>query len=294
MLKRLLVVFVMIGVAAGQADAKKMKKGAKKHFDKGSKLFQKKDYEGAAREFEAAYAADPRSEFLYTKGQAERMGGKCDAAIATYERYLDTKNPPFEKHAKENIKRCKEELAAKQPEPAPAAAPTPTPAPEPVAQPEPAPAPTPAPAAAEPTAVKPLFEPTPVDPPPAAAAPEPMPEPTPEPSSGEKPPFYKDWFGNFLTIGGVLVGGGGLIVFVTGKSAASDANDASDLVAYRDAADGAETKQWIGVGAMAVGAALIAGGVVHYMTWKPEAGEPTSVSVVPTGDGAAVVLGGSF
>ena len=129
----------------------------------------------------------------------------------------------------------------------------------------------------------------------AAPAPAPAPAPVPvAPGPDTRPsPFYTDWLGNGLTLGGVVVGSVGLVLWMSGNFAAKDANSAGDLASYRaSGADDAVRKQWIGVAGLGVGVGLIAGGIVRYRL-RPGR-EPATVSVVPSTDGATVVLGGRF
>lgn len=58
-------------------------------FREGSRLYDARDYAGAATQFEAAYAqvADPA--FLFNIGQAYRLADQCEKAAAAYQRYIE-------------------------------------------------------------------------------------------------------------------------------------------------------------------------------------------------------------
>ena len=231
-----------------------MKPEAKQHLDAGLRAFAVQDYAHAIAEFQAGFEIDPRREFLYALGQAERMSGDCEKAIRSYDAFLQT-NPPDRQAepARQNLKRCREELAAKTP-----AAKTPA------AKPEPAPTPPPEP---PPEAIV-----TPV----APAAP---------PAQNDRPWYADGW-------GDVLVGAGVAAIVVGGlvwSGAQDDIAAAHATTSYPDFAahaDGAETRQTIGIVTMAAGGALIAGGVVRYWL-RPR------VAVTPMA-GAGLMVVGNF
>jgi tetratricopeptide (TPR) repeat protein len=234
-----LLVLAMLGEPA-------MKPEAKRHLDAGLRAFAVQDYAQAISEFQAGFEIDPRREFLYALGQAERMSGDCEKAIRSYDAFLLT-NPPDRQAepARQNLKRCKDELAAKT-APAP---PKPEPAPEPMPQPVV----------------------TPVAPPP--------------PRPIDKP-WYADAWGDALVVGGtVTLVVGGLVW----SGAQDDIAAAHATMSYPDFAahaDGAETRQTIGVVTMIAGGALVAGGVVRYWL-RPR------VSIAPMA-GAGVMVVGNF
>lgn len=90
------------------------------HFAPARAAFEAKDWDTAAREFEAAYAFDGRLEYLYAQAQAERKGGRCEDAIGTYQRFIDA-GPPAEAiaDAKDNIAACERARPASPPPPTP-------------------------------------------------------------------------------------------------------------------------------------------------------------------------------
>jgi hypothetical protein len=203
-----------------------MKPEAKRHLDAGLRAFQVQDYAKAISEFQEGFEIDPRREFLYALGQAERMSGDCEKAIRSYDAFLGS-NPPDRQAepARQNLKRCQEQLAKKTPPP---------PEPKPEAMPEPMPAPVSAPVLS----------------------------PAPAPASDK--PWYIDTWGDLLVGSGVaaLVVGG-----LVWSGAQDDIAAAHGSMSYPDFmahADGAETRQTIGVVTMIAGGALVAGGIVRY------------------------------
>lgn len=87
-------------------------------FDAAQQAFADKDYATASAQLEKAYMLEPEPELLYPWAQAERNLGRCESAIDLYEKFIDT--GPSQKMvdaAKQNIERCKETIAAAEPEP---------------------------------------------------------------------------------------------------------------------------------------------------------------------------------
>lgn len=231
----------------------------KKHEDAGKAAFAAERYADAIAEFRAANDLKPDPKYVYSIAQAQRMAGDCAGAIESYQAFLATKpDAKLADYSKANIDRCKEELA-KNPKPAPV---------------EPAPTPTPA---------EPAITPS---------------EPTPTPITGPVDtgdgarPWYRDWVGNAMVIGGVASAAVGTTVFLSGRSAANKVNNADDYTSFQDAQDAASsalTKQRIGIGAAIVGAGLIVGGILHYK--MSGGGHEVRVTAVPTVGGAAVFAG---
>ena len=82
-------------------------------------------YDEAIAAFQRGYELEPRPDFLYALGQAQRMKGDCHAAVASYRAYLRT-SPPERSAApaRQNLERCEHELAnAPPPTSPPVAAP---------------------------------------------------------------------------------------------------------------------------------------------------------------------------
>lgn len=194
MLGRLCVAIVAVVVTVGGvARAQPSPRGrleANSYFERGNRLYQRGQYPEAVTELKAGYALDPRPEFLYALGQAERKRGDCKAAIAYYQAFVDSGPSPQRTVAVlVQIDRCKQELTAA----APAAPPVVEPL---VAPPAPAPAIAPAPAPAGVAS--------------AQAAP-------------ERKPLYRRWW-LWTVVGGVVVVGAGVGVAVALASQRSSFN----------------------------------------------------------------------
>jgi tetratricopeptide (TPR) repeat protein len=131
------------------------------------------------------------------------------------------------------------------------------------------------------------------------AAPEPTPEPEPAPEPVVAPPAPEGrsaWYADPL--GGALVGGGvvaGVVGFVLYRSATSDLDAAESAATYQesqDLVDGAGSKRTYAAIAGGVGIALIAGGVIRYVT-RDRGGE-SNVAIVPARGGGLVTWSGGF
>jgi tetratricopeptide (TPR) repeat protein len=110
---------------AAPAWAQTAKTSATEHLVHGSKLYEQGRFDEAIAELKAGYAIDPRPDFFYALGQAERKRGDCKAAIGWYQRYVDS-GPSTQRTVATlvQIDRCKQELATSATsEPPPAAAP---------------------------------------------------------------------------------------------------------------------------------------------------------------------------
>jgi hypothetical protein len=105
-------------VTPAAADPRPMAPAAKTELDRGLERYGAHDYATAIAAFDAGYAVDPHPDFLYAKAQAQRLGGDCRGAIATYTGFLNT-NPPAKEAdlARGNVARCETILAASRPPP---------------------------------------------------------------------------------------------------------------------------------------------------------------------------------
>ena len=105
-----------------------------------------------------------------------------------------------------------------------------------------------------------------------------------------------DLAGHALVAGGGMLVVAGVVTLLRGNQQIDDVNQADDHEDYltrRDEADGAETLQKLGVAGIALGGALLAGGVVHYV-WYARPAEPAVVGAVGLPGGAMAVVRGSF
>jgi len=190
---------------------------ARSHWNEGQRLYAADRYDEAIRELEAGRRIDPRPEFLYALGQAERKRGRCDAAITHFRAYLAEARAPSEISAASlQIERCERQLERER-QAAPAAAPS--------------------------------------RPPPIA---------TEAPPAREGPPWYLDVWGGVLSGAGVAALIASAILYVSAESAIDPASYAT-LPGYEDALDARDLRATAGAVTFAVGAALLAAGVLRYV-----------------------------
>ena len=96
MIRGLPIVFV-IALAriawADPADPAPQSPAAQATFDAGKQAYNAGDFARAAAQFEAGFAVEPWSGFLFMWGQAVRRGGDCPKAVELYRRFIAT-DPP--------------------------------------------------------------------------------------------------------------------------------------------------------------------------------------------------------
>jgi len=238
---------------------------AKTHVDLGTRLFDAQQYGKAAEEYQQAYLLDPQPLYLYASAQALRLDGNCTRALRSYRAYLRTNPSPQDADkAQKNIDRCEQDLKDHPPVVDPKVGPV-TPGIQPPIQP----------------GIQPPIQPPPTPP-----------TPTEPPSTS----WTRDWVGHALVGGGVIASATGLVLYLGGRGTIEDHNASptyGEFVAGRGDLDAAKLKQTIGVSAMAVGGALLIGGVVHYVVHgRGERASTVSASV--TSERAVLVLTGAF
>jgi len=269
MIRRTWLVVAVLAATPAYADTASE---ATAHAEAGKKAFAAGKYGEAITEFRAANALQADPKLLYAIAQAQRMSGDCRAAIASYEEFIQSKaDPKLVEYSQANITRCKEQLAK---EPAPD--PTPDPKPDPTPDPKPDPQPD---HPAAPTTV---------------GSTEPQPQPQPPPQRDTGPSWTSDWIGHGLVGGGLAMGVIGTILWTGGRSDAAAANDATDyasFIAKRDAADGALTKQRIGIALGVAGVAALGYGVYHY---KTSSKKEVRITAGPSAGGGTVTARWSF
>lgn len=109
----LAVCFVLLAfVRAAHADDP-AERAAKRHYDRGQKLFNLQKFEKALDQFQKAFDAKPIPGFLFLIGQCHRNLGDYDAAIFSFKRYL--KLDP-EADNREQVEALIEELETKKAE----------------------------------------------------------------------------------------------------------------------------------------------------------------------------------
>jgi tetratricopeptide (TPR) repeat protein len=87
MIARLLGCLVVLCMVVGIAGAED-RAAAKKHFERGEKLFALGRFKDALDEYQAAYDAAPIADFLFNMGQCHRNLGDYEAAIFSFRKYL--------------------------------------------------------------------------------------------------------------------------------------------------------------------------------------------------------------
>lgn len=80
----LLVTLLFVGSALGDP----AERAAKRHFDRGQKLFNLGKFDDALDEYQQAYDAKPIPEILFNIGQCHRNLTNYDAAIFSFKKYL--------------------------------------------------------------------------------------------------------------------------------------------------------------------------------------------------------------
>jgi tetratricopeptide (TPR) repeat protein len=256
--RQLAAAVAILACAATPVLAAPKKGPARAEFDRGVAAYTKGDYAAAADALGKSFALEADAETLFAWAQTERKLDRCDKAIELYGKLLQMKMPDENKEAvRVQIEECKAIIAAAKPEPTPD--PKPDPAPEPG-----------------------------VD-----NSTKPDPQVRDFPTSAEtSPAWWENPVGGALVGLGVVAAGVGTVFLVQGKSADSDKANATTYNDYEALNDKAESRGQLGVIGLAVGGALITGGVIWYATHKPEQPSKTvSGWLAPSGGGGLVVSG---
>jgi len=247
-----------------------IKPEARARFMRGLEYYKMKEYEAAISEFEAAFSIDPRNQIVFAQAQAERLSGDCASAVVLYRRFLEH-NPPavHAEAARTSLDKCETALRSgeggKQP-----------------------PSKEPPPPATPPDAAEPEASET------ASAAVVEAPPGSSEPARGGRP-FYKDPLGVSFAVGGLVAVGVGVGFYV---ASSSDVDAAADATLYSEHArliDRAEQRRTFALVGLGAGTALLVGAAVRW--WWPRSGSAdarTDVALDLRGDGATLVLAGSF
>lgn len=74
-------------------------RSAKRHYDRGKKLFELQKFEDALEQFQKAYDASPIPDFLFNIGQCQRNLGDYKAAVFSFKKFLKL-DPETEKREK--------------------------------------------------------------------------------------------------------------------------------------------------------------------------------------------------
>jgi hypothetical protein len=182
-----LIVLGLVGVALWRAPARAddaATRAAKRHYERGEKLFALGKFDKALDAYQQAFDAKPLPDFLYNIGQCYRNLGDLDQAIFSFKKYLQLA-PDASDRGK--VEKLIAELEKKRDrERAEAAKLAPPPEPPPPPQPQP-----------------------------------PPPQPTPlPPQPHAHPPFYKTWW--FWTGVAVVGVAGGVGIYEAAKSSPPD------------------------------------------------------------------------
>jgi tetratricopeptide (TPR) repeat protein len=255
------------GVAAAQPA--KANPEAEQHHQRGLRFLREepKDFAQAAAEFAAAYEIDPRPRYLFNLALAQRLGGACGKAIASYRAYLETHPPEgYASDARVGIERC-EKLAAAPPAPPPLDSK--------------------------------LADPSGISEPPPAGQLQPSTPGAAKPGAGASRgveiaprPWYRDRAGTSLIVAGGISAIAAAACYALARDAAGATFDPGSLDDYdssRARAGALQTASWIAAGAAG---ALIAGGAIRYAT-RP-APRRAELAIRPAPSGIAMVLGGRF
>jgi tetratricopeptide (TPR) repeat protein len=265
------------------------KQEAKKHVDKAMKAHAEGKFDVALTELRAAYKLDPQPDLLYAMGQVYSKLGRCTDATESFEKFraAKKKDPAIAKVVDEAIAACKTTDSPFQ-DTKPAEG-TPTEPAKVETKPEP---PKPEPAAVE---TPPKQEPPP--PPPVVEPPKEEPLPVrsmpPPVAASSNHPWYGDVLGDVLVVGGVVAVVGAGLEYKGARSSIDDASNAMTLDQYNKSLDDAHSKRTYSLILGGAGAALIAGGLVHYM-FHGKHDETHGVAIVPTAGGGLITWSGGL
>ena len=85
---------LLVLLLAGLPGTARAEDTADGHEEEGARLYQDKNYEGAIKEFQAAYNLSPQARYLFNIGQSYRRIGLSQEATDFYERYLQEEQHP--------------------------------------------------------------------------------------------------------------------------------------------------------------------------------------------------------
>jgi len=225
---------------------------AQAKFQEAQDAFRAEDFQAAAAAVEAAYMIEPKPMLLYPWAQAERNQGNCGAAVALYQRFIDSgPREDLASAAQGNLDRCQEELDA-------AAADE-----EEIIE-------------DDDEGVEEIVEGDETDP--AAVAVEPITNDDKEPKTKV---WYKDPLGGVLTGAGVVGLGVGVGLLAVGSSTAKKASDEDSHMDYQGQRSRATSLRNGGAIAASIGGALVVGGVVRYLLVARKSKESTAWRIAP-------------
>lgn len=92
---------------------------ARRHYERGQKLFTLQQFDKALDQFQRAFDADPIPDFLFNIGQCQRNLGDREAAIFSFKQYLKLKPDASNRESVEELIQQLEEKQAIAPPPPP-------------------------------------------------------------------------------------------------------------------------------------------------------------------------------
>jgi tetratricopeptide (TPR) repeat protein len=253
-----LLAIVAAAPAVAHADGAHLKPEAQAHLDSALKAYAAKDWDGAIREFQAAYAIDPSPALIYATAQAYRFENKCREAIDYYKKYLAIASSCA---SAPDRAVCEAQITA---------------------------------ANTGITTCESTLEKTspPVEPPKSVTPPAPPPQSEPAPhvevTATVESPWYKDPMGDALAVGGVIGIGVGIGFLVEANSTESKAKSATLRNDFVKGLGDATSERQVGFVALGAGVALAAGSVWFYVRHDNKS------HVVATTDGHSLTIAGSF
>lgn len=204
---------------------------AKAAFDVGVRAYKKGNYEAAAKALEKSFELERDADSLFAWAQTERQLDHCEKAILLYENLLTFTLPKANKAAVEkNLDDCRTAVQVQ----------------------------------------KQLTKPEPPPSPPPKVVEQPPPPPPPEPAGPPRHHWYKEPVGWTLTVAGIAGVAVGIGYLSAGSSAGASAelNNHKDRAQYLHFNDLANTDGKIGIVATFAGSALLAGGVIYFLTHR--------------------------
>jgi hypothetical protein len=130
-------------------------------------------------------------------------------------------------------------------------------------------------------------------PPPPTTTTQAAPAAPPSPAPAGAGPWYTDVIGDVLTGGGAIALVTAGLEYRSARSALDDAEHATTLADYNKLVDSAHSDRTFALVLGAAGAALVAGGIVHYMM-HGKTTETRGVAIVPTAGGGILTFSGGL
>jgi len=230
---------------------------------RGVELFQEGRYLEAEAALALAYQKEQRPELLYMRAQALRFASNCTRAVELYREYLDTE--PGEREARA----AEQAIAECEVAPSDEAVST-----DARAEPNPG-------AVGEATNKEDPVEPA-------------IEARKPAIQRSSRTSWTDDWIGHALVVGGLSVAGAGSYLWISARRDAPRSARVADYSEFDSEASDVERRALWGGAALAVGASLIVGGLVHYVFHTRERNTSVLGAQVRQEGGAVFVFEESF